>query len=588
MIDQIDFSKLEVTLSNTKKKAAGYSVIRLVLFFGMMAIGIVGISELRLLLLLLPFLIGLFVFFIIEFNKQKDKEAFLKELIKLQEARLYRKERKLNHFNSGSEFQEKSHPFANDLDLFGEHSLFQLINHTVNKGGRDKLVARMKSTFDPVEAKIQSKSIEELVQKDTFLQSFEALGQAFIKEEKSKEAFYSWIATDITWKRWLYIPMIIGPIGGLAILIATLYLGMPFGWIGLWILLGGVFLSAVFKPLQEASMLIPNQGDVKTFAFWSSLLVKENFQDTQLTRLQHAFKNAKIEAPKVLKSLEQKTFMIQNRLNLMYLIFNLLFWVDLFLWWRLILWKNKYGRYLNQWETHFEDWQVLISLAAFSKEENLNCKVEWLEKEEIRVENLCHPLLHPNIAIGNDFSMTDSNHIVLLTGANMSGKTTFMRTLGINMVLANLGLSPFAKSFQMGSFQLFTSMRNSDNLGESVSSFYAELARIKLLLDTAESGAKVFFLLDEILKGTNTADRIMGSEALIYQLYGAGGKGIISTHDIELSTLEEKLSYLINKSFHSEIMDQEIHFDYTIKEGPCPSFNAHKLMELMGIRFDKN
>lgn len=101
MIDQIDFSKLEVTLSNTKKKAAGYSVIRLVLFFGMMAIGIVGISELRLLLLLLPFLIGLFVFFIIEFNKQKDKEAFLKELIKLQEARLYRKERKLNHFNSG-------------------------------------------------------------------------------------------------------------------------------------------------------------------------------------------------------------------------------------------------------------------------------------------------------------------------------------------------------------------------------------------------------------------------------------------------------------------------------------------------------
>lgn len=585
MIDQIDFSKLEITLSNTKKKAAGLSIIRLVLFFGIMAVGIVGISELRLLLILLPFLIGLFVYFIIEFNKQKDKEAFLKELLKMQEEVYLRKERKLSTFNPGLEFQEKSHPFANDLDLFGEHSLFQLINHTVNKGGRQKLVAKMKSAFDPIGAEKVSKSIEELAKKDAFLQSFEGLGRAFIKKEKSKDGFYEWIATDLSWKNWLFIPMILGPVGGLAILIGTLYFGMPFGWIGLWILLGGAFLATVFKSLQEAAMLMPNQGDVKTFAFWSSLLVKENFHDAHLKKLQHAFKNEEIEAPKVLKSLEQKTFMIQNRLNLMYLIFNLLFWTDLFLWWRLILWKNKNGKYLNQWENSFEDWQVLISLASFSKEENLSCKVKWLEEEEIRVENLCHPLLHPKIAIGNDFTMNDTNHIVLLTGANMSGKTTFMRTLGINMVLANLGLSPFAKSFEMGKFQLFTSMRNSDNLGESVSSFYAELARIKLLLDTAESGTKVFFLLDEILKGTNTADRIMGSEALIHQLYAAGGKGIISTHDIELSELEKKLNYLVNKSFHSEITDQEIHFDYKIKEGPCPSFNAHKLMELMGIRF---
>ncbi|GAB2617843.1 MutS-related protein [Belliella aquatica] len=588
MIDQIDFSKLEITLSNTKKKAAGLSIIRLILFFGIFVVAIVGISEVRLLLLLLPILIGLFVYFILQFNKQKDKEAFLKELIRMRGDVQLRKERKLSAFDSGIEFQEKSHPFANDLDLFGEHSLFQMLNHTVNKGGKGKLVSWMKSQFNPSTAKERSASIRELSTKGEFLQSFEALGRAFIKKEKSKDEFYKWLESSISFKSWLFIPMVLGPVGGLALLIGTLYFGMPFGWIGLWILLGGVFLATVFKPLQEAAMLMPNQGDVKTFAFWSSLLVNEKFQDTHLKTLQHAFKNEEIEAPKVLKSLEQKTFMIQNRLNLMYLIFNLLFWTDLFLWWKLILWKNKNGKYLNQWETSFEDWQVLISLASFSKEEKLSCKVEWLDGEEIKVENLCHPLLHPNIAIGNNFSMSDSNHIVLLTGANMSGKTTFMRTLGINMVLANLGLSPFAKSFEMGSFQLFTSMRNSDNLGESVSSFYAELARIKLLLDTAESGVKVFFLLDEILKGTNTADRIMGSEALIHQLYAAGGKGIISTHDIELSGLEEKLNYLVNKSFHSEITDKEIHFDYTIKEGPCPSFNAHKLMELMGIRFNEN
>ncbi len=138
----------------------------------------------------------------------------------------------------------------------------------------------------------------------------------------------------------------------------------------------------------------------------------------------------------------------------------------------------------------------------------------------------------------------------------------------------------------MGSFLLFTSMRNTDNLGENVSSFYAELARIRELLLQAEKGRSVFFLLDEILKGTNTTDRIMGSEALIRQLSHSNCKGIISTHDIELSELENRLPSLLNHSFHSEIRENEILFDYKIKSGPCPSFNAHKLMELMGIKFN--
>jgi DNA mismatch repair ATPase MutS len=119
-----------------------------------------------------------------------------------------------------------------------------------------------------------------------------------------------------------------------------------------------------------------------------------------------------------------------------------------------------------------------------------------------------------------------------------------------------------------------------------VSSFYAELGRIKKLLDMAAKNQPTFFLLDEILKGTNTIDRIMGSEALIRQLAESPCKGIISTHDIELSQLEIKLPYVINRSFHSQILEDKIMFDYKLKEGPCPSFNAHKLMQLMGIRFD--
>jgi DNA mismatch repair ATPase MutS len=141
--------------------------------------------------------------------------------------------------------------------------------------------------------------------------------------------------------------------------------------------------------------------------------------------------------------------------------------------------------------------------------------------------------------------------------------------------------------FEIGSMQLYTSMRNSDNLGESVSSFYAELSRIRTLISRLEAGEKIFFLLDEILKGTNTADRIAGSEALIRQVKKTNSIGIISTHDIELAGLNEQIEGLQNFSFHSEVFDQRIDFDYKIKQGPCPSFNAHKLMELMGIRFEQ-
>jgi DNA mismatch repair ATPase MutS len=277
--------------------------------------------------------------------------------------------------------------------------------------------------------------------------------------------------------------------------------------------------------------------------------------------------------------------MIQNRVNLMFVIFNLVFWIDFFLLWRVEIWRKKFGNNIAAWEEVFDTWQVLVSLGAFTYEEKSYCIPTWSKERIIEATNLKHPLIAKEKAVGNDFSLAENSKTILLTGSNMSGKTTFMRTLGINMVMANVGLSPMAESFILGPFQLFTSMRNADNLGESVSSFYAELARIKQLLSKAEAGENVYFLLDEILKGTNTADRIMGSEALIRQLAASNCKGIISTHDIELSQLESSFAFLVNKSFHSEIMDDKIHFDYKLKPGPCPSFNAHKLMELMGIKF---
>jgi DNA mismatch repair ATPase MutS len=253
----------------------------------------------------------------------------------------------------------------------------------------------------------------------------------------------------------------------------------------------------------------------------------------------------------------------------------------------LVQWKKKVSSSLIQLPKTLEAWEVWVSLGSFEVEVGHAGIAAWSQAPILEAEQVFHPLLHPAEAVANSIALNADRKLVLLTGSNMSGKTTFMRTLGINAVLVNMGLRPFAERMTLGSLQLFTSMRNTDNLGESVSSFYAELFRIRTLLQRLEQGEAIFFLLDEILKGTNTQDRISGSEALVAQLLPSQGLGMISTHDIELAALGEKEARVQNYSFHSEILDQEILFDYRLKEGACLSFNAHKLMELMGIKFER-
>ncbi|MCR9016265.1 MutS-related protein [Aquiflexum gelatinilyticum] len=572
-------------LAKAKRKGIVLSLVRLSVFFVMAAAFIVGVTDKPLFLMLFLLSLAGFIYLILLFNQNRDETAFLTELAKMEEEKVKRSSRSLQGFDAGAEFIDKAHPFTSDLDIFGSHSLFQLFNHTVNMGGKAKLASWLQSQMNPELATQRSGAVRELSRQPKFVSDFEATGRAFIKEEKSKAGFYTWLRQPGSWRSFYYLPLVLGPIGG-SILLFLAAVGMiPPVWIGAWIVLGIFSLTLVFKPLQEASKVFPNQGDIKSFGKWALMIEKSDFTDPYLNSLKEPIKNDSFVASEVLKSLEQKAFMIQNRANLMFVIFNLVFWIDFFLIWRAEIWRKKFGKHIADWEEVFDTWQALVSLASFTYEEQNLSSPTWSREKIIEAKNLRHPLIPKDKAVGNDFSLAENTKTILLTGSNMSGKTTFMRTLGINMVMVNVGLSPMAEAFILGPFQLFTSMRNADNLGESVSSFYAELARIKQLLSKAEAGGTVFFLLDEILKGTNTADRIMGSEALIRQLAASNCKGIISTHDIELSQLDSSFSFLVNKSFHSEIMDDKIHFDYKLKPGPCPSFNAHKLMELMGIKF---
>jgi hypothetical protein len=583
---EFDFTneKLPEKLAEIQRRTSSLSIFRIISFLGLIGFFVLGVSE-SLVWFVLFFTTGAgFVYLVSVYNHLKDQEAIYSSLEKMDSNRKLRVVRNLKSFEQGVEFQSKHHPFSNDLDLFGDHSLFQLINHTVSKEGKIKLSKLIVSEFDINKAAIYRASVDELSTKPAFLHAMESIGLAFYRDEKSIHAWMNWMKENEQIKSWIMPFVWIGPIGGVILTILAYLEVIPSGFYGIWVLIGTGLLAAVFRSLKKAGEEIPSRNQLKTYRYWLIEIEKQEFLSEGLRNAAGGFCEANSKASELLEELDRLGLWIQNRLNFLYFPINLFFWTDLLLYVRLQKWKSKYGNLVSEFPEQLANWEMLVSLGTFQYE--LGGKGEIIEVASgIKGLEIVHPLLSSEIAVSNDFAQNSDMSIILLTGSNMSGKTTFMRTLGINCVLVNLGLRPFAKEFGFGNFQLYTSMRNTDNLGESVSSFYAELSRIKLLIDRIEVGEEIFFLLDEILKGTNTEDRISGSEALIRQVVATKAIGIISTHDIELADLENRIETVRNFSFHSEIHDQSIDFDYKLKTGACLSFNAHKLMELMGIRF---
>jgi len=226
-----------------------------------------------------------------------------------------------------------------------------------------------------------------------------------------------------------------------------------------------------------------------------------------------------------------------------------------------------------------------ISAFAFANEKYIFPKVN--EGAPIfSAEKLGHPLIPSKQRINNNFQLKGKGAIGVITGSNMSGKSTFLRTIGVNAVLAFAGAPVCADQLELSIFQVFTSMRTKDNLEENISSFYAELLRLKMLLQTINENRPVLFLLDEILKGTNSADRHIGAESLIIQLSQLNAFGLISTHDLKLGKLKLKTDKLRNYNFSSSIDGQEIIFDFKLRDGICRSTNASQLMAKIGIQID--
>lgn len=491
-------------------------------------------------------------------------------------------------FNDGKKYYEASHPYHEDLDVFGKHSVFQLINRTSTYIGEKMLAKWLGESADTKEIVNRQESVKELTPDIDFRQKFQAYGMVEDSSEIDHQPLLDWLQEDNKVKNLgLYkVALAIMPLATVSTIILS---SMGYMQSGVPILLGFfniIILGGLFNKVQHISKKT-EQGykSLNALRFHIDMIEKSDFKSAKLKALKSTIEHDTTKASKIIKELQLVLDSLQSRTNMVYIIFDILLLLDLFWYIRASAWKEQNHADIAKWFETIGELDALISMAglAYSNPDFSYPKISE-DHFDIQATGLGHPLIKSKNRVTNNFEFHGKGGICLITGSNMSGKSTFLRTVGVNCTLGLLGAPVCAKEMTVSDLRIFTSMRSQDDLEENVSSFYAELKRLKQLLAYIDGKTPVLFMIDEVLKGTNSKDRHKGALALIKQLNLAYAFGFVSTHDIELGNITNELKGVKNYSFNSEIIGDEIKFDYTLTPGICKSFNATKLMQKMGIQ----
>ncbi|MBE9463985.1 DNA mismatch repair protein MutS [Dyadobacter sp. UP-52] len=556
------------------------------------------------LILVFPVCVLAFAFIVRLYYKLSLKQQHVDFLTEINEHELLRQENKLSGFPSGHMFLNRDHPYISDFDIFGTHSLFQLINRTTTESGHLMLADWLSEPASNGEIFERQQSIQELTFKIDWRQDFQASGMRFENKKSAYNKLLTWIETPSKLLPSQYKYLITAVLLSFLSTSAAAYLvyGLlsetsfsVYHIIPLTIIL---FINRrVLKriaPLAE-DIIDSTHVNVNTLGGYQALIAKieaEEFDSTRLMNLRSLFNQNGYSAFKEINALRTILEIFQAKgtkssigKNDFYGIFNSLWLLDIYL---IILtekWKERNRPFLVSWSSGVSEFEVLSSLAGFAYSNQGFTFPEIIQEPHIiGFKELGHPLIANERRVCNDFYLSARGEMALITGSNMAGKSTFLRSVGINLVLALMGAPCCAKSGRVSHMKIFTSMRTQDNLEEGISSFYAELKRIEQLLKLSEMKEPVFFLLDEMFKGTNSQDRYAGGVSLIKQLGELNVSGIISTHDLELAKLTANQKMVANFSFNSDIKDGEIIFNYNLTKGICTDFNARELMKKSGIK----
>ncbi|MBK6267101.1 hypothetical protein JKA74_18800 [Marivirga sp. S37H4] len=542
-------------------------------------------SATAMILLPFPFIFG---WLVNRHSKHKRQLNVALNKIKYLEEELSRLDLSLSKMDGGNEFIDYAHPYTPDLDVFGRHSLFALINRSALNFGRNTLAQWFLSPASKALVHARQEAVDVLKNDNEWrLEWFAESRLKASDEHPSQNKLFDWFENDENAKSNQFLKII--PVIGIAQLIGFGVLAamgiLPWSFLGLGLFINVLLLLPVQKKIIEVQRSTEKVSEIlQQHRNLFKMAEEKPLENEYLQEISKVFKNP--SASEKIKTLSNLLSWLHSRHGMMYWIINPFILSDYWIANNSIKWKVSYGKYLRKWFVAIGEWEAILSLSAYSFAHPNYVKAQIIDVQcTLDGRAIGHPLLPHQDRVNNDFLMDGKGSVTLITGANMSGKSTFERSLGVNLVLAQMGAVCCAESIQLSPLQIFTSMRTQDNLEENTSSFYAELKRLKQLVDLTQEARQtsIFYLLDEILKGTNSEDRNIGAESLIRQLMKTNSMGLISTHDLSLAKLEKELENFQNYSFNSDVSGDQILFDYKLNEGPCHTFNAVPLMKKMGI-----
>lgn len=531
--------------------------------------------------------IVIFIYLLSKYTDLKAERQLKLALVEINATELEINSGKFHHRNDGLQFQNPTHYYSLDIDLFGRGSFFQFINRTFIKEGRQHLSeALMANNIEGIQER--QDAIKELSSKAEWRQLYSATA-SLIEVETSAKTIIDWLKQHKSFlpktMRWIPSVFLVGTFCVFALFFFEI---IHIGFLGYWLLFGLLITGRYLKKINNLASNTERIKDTfKQYALLLNQIENQSFSSELLLKkqkqIQFENKGLQEKASEIFHKFSKSLDALDNRNNLISAIFgNGYFLTDL---------KNSYK--VEQWLTAYkdkvEDWFEVVSFFdaynslgnyAFNHPDYVYPKLTN-DPTVIKAKGLGHPLLKREKRIDNDLQIKNEQFFII-TGANMAGKSTFLRTVSLHIVMANIGLPVCASSSEYNPVKLITSMRTSDSLTDDSSYFFSELTRLKFIVDAIQE-EPYFIVLDEILKGTNSTDKAIGSRKFVEKLVASNATGIIATHDLSLCEIEKELEEVKNYYFDAEIINNELYFDYTFKTGICKNMNASFLLKKMEI-----
>ncbi|MBU2900252.1 MutS-related protein [Maribacter dokdonensis] len=573
----------EKQIEALNKQLFTFSILRLLIFLGTIVAIYFASVDAKYVIGVLCVGIPLFLYLVSKYTNLKHQKSKLEALKEINAVEIQVLKRDYSNLPNGKEYADDIHYFSQDIDLFGEGSFYQVSNRTKLAEG-SLLLADIYKENSINEIKEKQEAIAEIAEKVDWRQEFSAMA-ALTKTETSTHTIATWLKNYKSFvpKAMKFIPSVFSIIS-VTIFIAYFLDYLPESVLITWLVLGmvivGLFTKKVTNLGQSASKM------KSTFDQYNQLLAmieETEFTSNLLKRQKANILSNGEQNSKVLKKFASLLSNLDRNNNLLYLIFaNGFFLRSLTDCLAVEKWIEEHGKSVETWFNTIAFFDAYNSLGNFAfNHPNFTYPTITDDEVVLNSKNAGHPLLDPKKSILNDITI-EGGQFFIITGANMAGKSTFLRTVSLQIMMANVGLPVCAQEVSYSPIKLITSMRTTDSLTDDESYFFSELKRLRYIVDEIQVD-RYFIVLDEILKGTNSTDKALGSRKFVERLVKSKSTGIIATHDLSLCEVANEYNAVKNHYFDAEIIDNELHFDYTFKDGICQNMNASFLLKKMGI-----